>query len=136
MLFASVIGTHLVRDIASPMVRKVNLIGAGRPCPDLFGFRQALRAVVRSGLRVADSLGQHLAELNLRLRRFTPARFLPVCHASYMGMREANTTICVVFRIALPKRAWASSRESTDLTKSTNARSRMSSKDLVFANTT
>jgi hypothetical protein len=46
-----------------------------------FGLRRALRPVLRTGLRVADGLGQHLAQLGLRLRRFPrEARFLPVSH--------------------------------------------------------
>jgi hypothetical protein len=39
-----------------------------------FGLRQALRL----GLRIADSLGQHLAQLSLGLRRFSREGFLPL----------------------------------------------------------
>jgi hypothetical protein len=38
-----------------------DLIDAGRRGRDPFGLWQALRPVVRVGLRVADGLGQHLA---------------------------------------------------------------------------
>src|SRR5450631_2984665 len=38
-----------------------DLIDAGRRSSDAFGLWQALRPVVRAGLRVADGLGQHLA---------------------------------------------------------------------------
>jgi hypothetical protein len=41
-----------------------------------FGLRQALRL----GLRIADSLGQHLAQLSLGLRRFSREGFLPLGH--------------------------------------------------------
>jgi hypothetical protein len=37
------------------------LIDVARPSRDPFGLRQALRPVVRAGLRVADGLSQHLA---------------------------------------------------------------------------
>src|SRR5882757_421272 len=44
-----------------------------------------------AGLRVADGLGQHLAQLSLRLWRFPrEARFLPVSHRSYVGMLEGE----------------------------------------------
>ena len=56
-----------------------------------FGLRQALRRVVRAGLRVADGLGQHLAQLSLRLCRLPRvARFLPVSHKRYVGMPEGE----------------------------------------------
>jgi hypothetical protein len=38
-----------------------DLIDAGCRSRDTFGLWQALRPVVRAGLRVADGLGQHLA---------------------------------------------------------------------------
>jgi len=38
-----------------------DLIDAGRRGRDAFGLWEALRPVVRAGLRVADGLGQHLA---------------------------------------------------------------------------
>jgi hypothetical protein len=41
-----------------------------------FGLRQALRL----GLRIADGLGQHLAQLSLGLRRFSREGFLPLGH--------------------------------------------------------
>jgi hypothetical protein len=44
-------------DIYGP----ADLIDAGRRSRDAFGLWQALRPVVRAGLRVADGLGQHLA---------------------------------------------------------------------------
>ena len=57
-----------------------------------FGLRRVFRPVVRAGLRVANGLRQHLAELSLRLRRFPRDGFLPVSHTLYMGMLEANAT--------------------------------------------
>jgi hypothetical protein len=41
-----------------------------------FDLRQALWL----GLRVADGLGEHLAQLSLRLRRFSRKGFLPLGH--------------------------------------------------------
>jgi hypothetical protein len=38
-----------------------DLIDAGRRSRDAFGLWEALRPLVRAGLRVADGLGQHLA---------------------------------------------------------------------------
>lgn len=67
-----------------------DLIGAGRASRDRFGLRQALRSMVRAGLRVADGFGQHLAQLGLRLRRFPRKGFLPVSHGPYVGMPEAE----------------------------------------------
>jgi hypothetical protein len=49
--------------------------------------------MVRAGLRIADSLGQHLTKFSLRFGRFPRTRFLPVCHALYIGMRAANATV-------------------------------------------
>jgi len=47
-----------------------------------------LQALILS-LRIADSLGQHLAQLSFRLRRL--ARwFLPCCHEPYVGMRPVE----------------------------------------------
>ena len=45
-----------------------------------------LRPTLWLGLRVADGLGQHLAELSLRLRRRARC-FLPLGHGHHMGMR-------------------------------------------------
>ena len=71
------------------MARQINRLGG--PSRDLFGPRQALRPVVRAGLRVADGLRQHLPQLTLRLRRFPrEARFLPVSHRRYVGMPEGE----------------------------------------------
>ena len=56
----------------------------------IFGL-WALRPVLRAGLRVADGLGQHLAQLSLRLRRLPrKARFLPLGHGHYVGMPEGE----------------------------------------------
>jgi hypothetical protein len=49
-----------------------------------FGLRQALRL----WLRIADSLGQHLAKLGLSLWRFAREGFCPCRHEQYVGMRE------------------------------------------------
>jgi hypothetical protein len=48
-----------------------------------------LQALILS-LRIADSLGQHLAQLSLGLRRFAREGFCPCCHKHYMGMPEAE----------------------------------------------
>jgi hypothetical protein len=42
------------------------------------------------GLRVADSLGQHLAKLGLSLWRFAREGFCPCGHAHHMGMPEGG----------------------------------------------
>src|SRR5260370_29065261 len=56
----------------------------------IFGLR-ALPPVVRAGLRVADGLGQQLAQLGLRLRRLPrKARFSPLGHGHYVGMPEGE----------------------------------------------
>ena len=70
-----------------------DLFDVSRPGRDLFGLRQALRPVVRTGVGVADGLGQHLAQLNLRPGRLSRVGgFLPVSHRHYVGMpeREVN----------------------------------------------
>src|SRR6266851_4016109 len=51
-----------------------------------FDLRQALWL----GLRVADRLGEHLAQLSLRLRRFSRKGFLPLGHRQYVGMLEVE----------------------------------------------
>jgi hypothetical protein len=55
-----------------------------------FGLRRVFRPLVRIGLRVADGLGQHLAQLSLRLRWCPGARCLPVSHDPYVGMPEGE----------------------------------------------
>jgi len=56
-----------------------------------FGLRLMFRPVVRAGLlRVADGLGQHLAQLCLRLRRCPRDGCLPVSHYHYVGMPEGE----------------------------------------------
>ena len=67
-----------------------DLVDGGRLGLDLFGFCLGLRSAVRTGLRIADSLGEHLAEFSLRPGRLPHARSLPANHLSYMGMFEAN----------------------------------------------
>jgi hypothetical protein len=51
-----------------------------------FGLRRALRL----GLRIADSFGQHLAQLSLGLRWFPREGFLPLYHKNYVGMTEGE----------------------------------------------
>ena len=48
--------------------------------PALAAIPFGLRQVPRLGLRIADSLGQHLAQLRLGLRRFSREGFLPLGH--------------------------------------------------------
>jgi hypothetical protein len=48
-----------------------------------------LRPTLRSGLRVADGFGQHLAELSLGLRRRARC-FLPLGHGQYVGMCQGE----------------------------------------------
>src|ERR1035437_7391723 len=56
-----------------------------------FGLRLMFRPVVRAGLlRVADGLGQHLAQFCLRLRRCPRDGCLPVSHHHYVGMPEGE----------------------------------------------
>jgi hypothetical protein len=53
-----------------------------------FGLRRVLRPADRAGLRVADGLGQHLAQLSLGLGWCPRDRCLPVSHDRYVGMPE------------------------------------------------
>jgi hypothetical protein len=53
-----------------------------------FGLRRVLRPADRAGLRVADGLGQHLAQLSLGLGWCPRDRCLPVSHGCYVGMPE------------------------------------------------
>ena len=46
--------------------------------------------LLRLGLRIADRLCQHLAQLSLGLRGFPREGFLPLCHQCYVGMREGE----------------------------------------------
>lgn len=63
----------------------------GCPSRDLFCLRRALLPAVSTGLlRVTDGLSEHIAQLSLRLRRFSREGFLPSGHARYMGMPEGN----------------------------------------------
>ena len=58
---------------------------------DLFDLRQALGLTIRARLRIADGLGQHLAQLRLCLRRFSrEVSFLPSNHYHHMGMQEGK----------------------------------------------
>ena len=50
----------------------------------------SLRRVLRLGLRIADSFGQHLAQLSLRLRSLAREGFLPLGHEHYVGMPEGE----------------------------------------------
>ncbi len=49
-----------------------------------------LRRALWLGLCVADGLGEHLAKLSLRLRRFAREGFLPLGHGQYVGMHEVE----------------------------------------------
>ncbi|MDO8397439.1 MAG: hypothetical protein Q7T45_06435, partial [Bradyrhizobium sp.] len=49
-----------------------------------------LRLTCRFSLRIADGLGEHLAQLSLGLRRFLREGFLPLCHLHHMGMAEGE----------------------------------------------
>ena len=44
----------------------------------------------RFWLRIADSLGQHLAKLSLGLRRLPRIRLSPCGHGHYVGMAEGE----------------------------------------------
>ena len=48
-----------------------------------------LRPALWLGLRVADSFGQHLAQLSLRLRRLARG-LLPLGHGQYVGTRQGE----------------------------------------------
>ncbi len=54
----------------------------------LVAISLGLRRALRLGLRIADSLGQHLAQLGFRLRRLAREGFLPLGHRQYVGMPE------------------------------------------------
>jgi|SRR5580692_6947262 hypothetical protein len=58
--------------------------------PPLAAIFFSLRRVLRLGLRIADSFGQHLAQLGLRLWSLARERFLPLGHVFYVGMPEGN----------------------------------------------
>src|SRR3984957_2138667 len=57
--------------------------------PPLAALSLGLRRPFRFGLRIADGLGQHLAELGLGFRGF-PRRFWPLGHDAYMGTTEGK----------------------------------------------
>ena len=59
---------------------------SGVTLPPLAATFFSLRQVLRLGLRIADSFGQHLAQLGLRLRSLAREGFLPLGHVLYMGM--------------------------------------------------
>jgi hypothetical protein len=50
------------------------------------GFGRALLL----GLCIADGLGEHLAQLSFRLRRFAREGFLPLGLGQYVGMPEGK----------------------------------------------
>ena len=56
------------------------------------GLRRLFRPIGLASLRIADRLGEHLAQLCLRLRGRPRDRCLPVSHVHYVGMsgRELN----------------------------------------------
>ena len=54
--------------------------------PPLAAIFFSLRQVLRLRLRIADSFGQHLAQLGLRLRSLAREGFLPLGHVLHMGM--------------------------------------------------
>ncbi len=55
---------------------------------DRLNFLGLLQALILS-LRIADSFGQHLAQLGLGLCRFALGR-LPLCHGLYVGMPKGE----------------------------------------------
>ena len=57
---------------------------------NFLGLRLKFRPLVRACLRVADGLGQHLAQLCLALRGCAGNGCLPVCHGHYVGMPEGE----------------------------------------------
>jgi hypothetical protein len=61
-------------------------MGAAR----LVAILLSLRPTLCLGLRVADGLGQHLAQLGLGLRRFARWCPLPCSHEQYVGMRSGE----------------------------------------------
>jgi hypothetical protein len=63
---------------------------SGVTLPPLVAIFFSPRRVLRLGLRIADSFGQHLAQLGLRLRLLARKGFLPLGHVLYVGMREGN----------------------------------------------
>jgi hypothetical protein len=101
-----------------------DLIDGGRR--DLFGLRQVLRPVVRTGLGISDGLGQRLTQLSLRLRRLPHDRYLPVSHERYVGMPERELKpIGDRKNQRLPTARWApggySSREFASLVRGQHA---------------
>jgi hypothetical protein len=61
--------------------------------PPLAAISLGLRRTLRFGLRVADSLGQHLAQLSIRLRRLALG-FLPLGHGQYVGTPQGEVNPC------------------------------------------
>lgn len=61
--------------------------------PRLVTIFLRLRPTLRFGLRVADGLGQHLAQLSLGLLRFA-RRSLPLGHGQYVGCRKGKVNPC------------------------------------------
>jgi hypothetical protein len=60
-----------------------------------------LRWAFQLWLRIADSLGQHLAKLGLGLWRFAREGFCPCGHEHYVGMREGELNPYGRFALAL-----------------------------------
>lgn len=85
------ISREIGRGQAGVTYGPADLFDVSGPGRDLFGLREALRPVVRAGLRVTGGLCQHLAQLSLRLGGLPcEARFLPVRHRHYVGMTEGE----------------------------------------------
>ena len=61
------------------------------PLGALAAISLGLRHALRLGLRVADCLGQHFAQLSLSLRRHARDGFLlPLGHGQHVGMLEGK----------------------------------------------
>ena len=69
---------------------------------DLSAAPLDLRRAFGLGLCIADSFGEHLAKLSLRLRLLAREGFLPLGHVPYMGMAGGKlnphgTTVLFLF---------------------------------------
>jgi hypothetical protein len=93
---------------ASGKVGQPRFLHSGMRCAPLAAISFGLRRAFRLWLRIADSFGQHLAQLGLRLRWLPRDRCLPTSHGNYVGMREGELNPDLMSFTSPPNRVQAS----------------------------